>query len=386
MTPRARRRGCAAGCGPLLLVLFAAALVVGLWRPANVAWRTALLLPEVFPDPPLRPLALLAPEPVRETVAFSEHVPDAAADLYYPADGERHGAVILLLGARPFPKDAPQLVELATGLARDGVAVMIIETPNLAVGRIVPEEIVPIADAYRYAARQPRIDPARVGYIALSVGGSLLLLALARDHEFGDALAFANVFGAYYDAEAMLRTMATDTMTYRGESAAWEPAPLARQIFAGALIDALPEDPARDALWQYYVVGDEAAKPEVDALTSDAAALRDLLAVPSPEKVEPLIGRLPAAIRERLVALSPSHVLADVRTPLFVMHDRGDHFVPYVESRQIVDHLPPGVLRRYTEFELFDHVNPTRSLDPISFAREVAALYWQLYDMLQMVM
>src|SRR5262249_4765920 len=183
-----------------------------------------------FPDAPWRPLSLLAGDPVQEERNYSAAEPDAVADLYYLPDGARHGAVLLLLGARPFPKRDPQLVNLASGLARAGAAVMIAEPPNLTAGRIVPSETRPIADAFRFARSRAYVDPDRIGYVALSVGGSLVLLAVAEDRELGEGLAFANVFSAYYDAVDMLWSLTTETMTERGETLPSQPAPRAEQL------------------------------------------------------------------------------------------------------------------------------------------------------------
>ena len=50
----------------LTLVLVGA---LALWRPARVAVQTLLLLPALFPSPPIDPLALLTPEQVQEQQA-----------------------------------------------------------------------------------------------------------------------------------------------------------------------------------------------------------------------------------------------------------------------------------------------------------------------------
>jgi len=365
-----------------LAVVAVLAMLAAWWRPANVAWRTAVLTPHLFPDPPVGPVAAVSPEPERTTVNFSPHVPDATADLYFPPGEGRVGLIILLLGAFPYPKDAPQLVNLAAGLTRAGIGLMILDTPDLTAGRIRPGEVVPIADAWRFAAAHPRVDPSQIGYVALSVAGSLLLIALVRDAEFGRGLAFATVFGAYYDTESMLRAMCTASMRDGATTVPWEPAPLARRIFAAALIDAVDDPSDKEALYYRFVLEDDAWRPAVEAVTGPAATLRDLLQATNDADIDRLLDELPPVLQERLAELSPSRYVHRLQTPLFVMHDRADQYVPYVESRRLVEHLPPDTLVRYSEFVMFEHVNPVKSLDPVTFAGEISALYRHLYDMI----
>ena len=89
-----------------------------------------------------------------------------------------------------------------------------------------------------------------------------------------------------------------------------------------------------------------------------------------------MIGRLPEEVERRLRAISPLTVLDAVQAPVLLMHDRSDTFIPYTESRSIAATLgqagrPPV---RYSEFRLFAHVLPGRSL-PL---RELIPEVWRL--------
>ena len=83
-----------------------------------------------------------------------------------------------------------------------------------------------------------------------------------------------------------------------------------------------------------------------------------------PAAAAQVIGRVPEDIERRLRAISPLAVLDAVQAPVLLMHDRSDTFIPYTESRSIAAALaqaerPPV---RYSEFRLFAHVLPGRSL------------------------
>ena len=112
----------------------------------------------------------------------------------------------------------------------------------------------------------------------------------------------------------------------------------------------------------------------------------DLDFVVKPEDAERALALLPEATQARLRGISPSLALGRVTTRLFVMHDLGDHFIPYTESRRMARQAPATSLARFTEFDLFDHVMPNKSLVSASFAIELAKLFRQLYEVLVLVL
>src|SRR5262249_4821589 len=81
---------------PALLVLLA--LVLAFSHPGQVALKTLLLLPDMFPTSPVRPLTWLTGPPRLEEVAFDYPAGHLDADVYLPAEDGPHGALILLLG------------------------------------------------------------------------------------------------------------------------------------------------------------------------------------------------------------------------------------------------------------------------------------------------
>ena len=68
------------------------------------------------------------------------------------------------------------------------------------------------------------------------------------------------------------------------------------------------------------------------------------------------------------------------------MHDRDDHFVPYTESRRLVERAPPGTIELFTEFELFTHVVPDRPPSSPALVVELAKLTRHIYRQLLYVL
>src|SRR3989304_5485621 len=102
------------------------ALVVGLsaamwaFSTTRAGLTTALILPDLFVDLPISPLKLAGAKPVKEEVTFPVNGRQVAADLYRPDDNDRHGAMLVVIGAAPRALEDEQAVRLAGGGARAG--------------------------------------------------------------------------------------------------------------------------------------------------------------------------------------------------------------------------------------------------------------------------
>jgi dipeptidyl aminopeptidase/acylaminoacyl peptidase len=106
------------------------------------------------------------------------------------------------------------------------------------------------------------------------------------------------------------------------------------------------------------------------------------------DEAQAALDRLPPALRARLSRLSPMNYLDDIRAPLIVIgHDRNDQVIPVGESRTLHTALAgrPGV--RYTEFGMFQHMDPTQSkLPPQRLAQELGRFYAYAYPMFRQAM
>lgn len=355
----------------VLAALLLAALV--LTQPGRVAAKSVLLLPDLFPTSPLRPLAWLTPEPWVETITFDYAGGQAEADIYHPGPGGRRGALIVELGAWKVPKTDPALVRFANGLARAGAVVLVPESADLRAGRVLPEERDALVQAFLRLQAMDDVDPRRVGFLGFSVGGGLVALA-AEDARVRDRVGFVNTMGAYFDARALLEQIATRSIVVDGARVRWEPAEVTLLVFAIQLVEALEHPADREALApltrQEPLAADVAAR-----LTPQGQAVLRLLRGVEPSELGEVLSALPVRTLDRLDAISPVRELSSLRAPLYVMHDVGDSFIPYVQSRYLVKVLAPPNLRLYTEFNIFQHVIPDKPVDVLTFALDLAKLY-----------
>ena len=348
-----------------LALLFAALLLMAATPQGRTAYHTLLFISQVTPSLPRVTLLQGAPERSAVEVPTPEGVREA--DLYLPRGDGPFAAVALFLGVAPAGRDDPRVVNLAEGLARAGMAVLVYWSPEKAAERIHEPDAANLAAAHRFLREQPYTDPERVGLAGFCVGASFALMAAAHP----DAqvhVSFVNAFGAYDDLERLLLAVATRSQPSPNGPTPWDPNDLTLRVAQRMMEESLEKERHR-------------AQPADLARYESAVAL--LLAGTDAPSAERAIADLPPALRARMARVSPRNYLAEVRAPVLLMHDRADNLVPVGGSRRLYAALSERGDVRYTEFSLFQHVDPTRPLPLWEQARELAKLYRHMYAVLR---
>jgi acetyl esterase/lipase len=353
------------GFGLILLL----AISLPLAPPGRLVLKTLLILPELFPEAPARPLLWVSAPPRQEEYPYRSLAGSVESDLYLPAGDGPHGAVIVYTGVFGVRR-APALVRFGETLARSGAVVMIPESSTLQAGDISPAEVDTLLQALAYLRQRPEVDPRRIGIFGASVGGSLALLA-ATDEAAGDQLAFVHLTGSYYDAAQLLREVAGRQIEVEGQRVAWEPDQITRYTLARQVIGPLPDGPDREILWRTVLDQQPLAPGELERLSPEGRLMLELCTLPAPERVDEILAGLPASSRERLAAISPSRRIAGLKTRLYLLHDRSDSFIPFTQSRRLAAEAPPGTVQLTTESDLFKHVTPNTEAHPAVFARSL---------------
>ncbi|MDW8255201.1 MAG: acetylxylan esterase [Chloroflexota bacterium] len=364
-----RRALLAAALGSLLVFC---GIAVGP-RALLAAARTALLVPDLLVFQPIRPSVALTLPPASRVFTWSMNEERASGDLYLPAFARQAPAVIVVLGVYPAPLDDPNVRRLGDGLARSGVVALFPDSPRLRAGRIVPEEIEVLVQAFEALARQPEVDPRRVGFLGLSVGGGLALVA-AGDERIAEEVAFVHTVGGYYDAFDLLRQIGSATMLEPGRPS-WQPSDLAVIAYRRQLIDTVPTPADRDALEAAYLAFPP-VPVESSRLSPAGRLVQRLLEERAPATVDQLLSELPPEALAALQQLSPRERVAAIRAPVFILHDVNDPYVPVSESRRLAAAL--GERACFREYQLFAHVVPAGAPTPLRIAREVGGLIRQL--------
>jgi len=301
--------------------------------------RAAALLSDVVLRASARPLAYLTPRPTVETLVWSN---GGTGVLTLPGGHGRHAGFVVMLGAEPAAPDDPRVQRLTDGMARSGLATLLVRSPRLIDGMVTADEPQLLADAFRALRDHPRIRGGRAGFLGLSVGGSIAIVA-STDPAIADQVWCVLAIGPHYDGRTLVASVAGHAYRDRETVVPWSPDDVATAIIARTLLDALPE-------------ADRAAIARgTEPATPDGRILRDLLRGTDLANAERLVAGLSEETQSRLDAVSPRGRLDRLRAPLYLVHDRHDAFIPWTESEALAAEGHPAV---YERLDLLQHVDP----------------------------
>ncbi|MCH7653508.1 MAG: dienelactone hydrolase family protein [Chloroflexi bacterium] len=366
----------------LIALALVASLLLGATTQGRTAVRTALFLPQILPAAPIRPLDLFTGEPTRLPVTYPLSEGEGSADLYVPAFGEKHGAMLLFLGVNPAGRDDPRVVGLADALARTGIVVMIPWSENMTKNEVTASEVDDLVRAFQFLRSHESVDPDRVGMSGFCVGASLTLVA-AQDSRIRASVRFVNFFGGYFNAEDLVKSVVTRSRYYGDTTEPWEPASLSIQVVRTHLIQGIADPQDRQLLEAYFVTGETPVIAAESLVTSEARTVNELLSDPTPAEADVLIESLSASIRASLMGISPSTAIDQLEARVLIMHDREDRLVPSEESARLFEALGEDSSTYYTEFAFFQHLDPTRPVSPPVYVREGFKLFLHMYNVMR---
>jgi hypothetical protein len=348
-------------------------------RPIRAAARTAVFFLKVLPMLPSKPVNWVTSPPVIERVRYPTRHGQVEGELYRPSTGGPHPGVIVCLGVVPFGVDNPQLPHLEEALARAGFAALIYWSPAMRDLRLDPEDIENIALAYHWLLEQPYVDPGRSGLIGTCVGGSFALMAAASPF-IRDRIAFVGAFAPYSSMWTFAQDIASATRPCGEGREPWQVDQLTRKVYVHSLTAMLPPG-EEERLRNAFIEQD--GQLDSHGLSADGQALSPLLTALGADEAETALHRLPAAMQERLTALSPLSYLEDMHAPLIVFgHDRDDLVIPVSESKSLWSALCGRAGVRYTEFTMFQHVDPTKGkLSLFGFVQQLGKFFLYVYPM-----
>ena len=362
--------------------LLALGVALAVTPQARTASHTLMLVPQLLPALPVKPQQWFVGEPSRRPVVYASGDNLEDADLYVPPGRGRHGAVLLFLGVNPAGKDDERVVNLANGLARAGLVVMIPWSDRMTQQRVAVEEVENLVAAFRHMQTLEEVDPDRAGMGGFCVGASLAAVA-AQDERIRDQVKFVNFFGGYYDARDLVKSVVAESRFYGDSSQAWAPDSLSVDVVTTHLVEAVPDPDERALLSARFQDGSATAAIDDVALSSEARAVYALLSAPSLDEADDLLAELPERTLADLASISPSEGIDHLSARTLIMHDRQDELVPSEESKRMADAMRARGDVYYTEFSFFQHVDPTRAASPPVFAREAFKLYLHLYNVLR---
>ena len=350
--------------------------------------KSALFIPQVLPDIPVKPLEYVTKTPIREKITFPTlggH--KASADLYLPKGENSHPAVVFFMGVVPPDRDESRIVALAEGLARTGMVVMIpwLETQHQ--NRIVEKDIDSLVDAFIYLETHPRVKFGAIGMGGICTGASMSIVA-SQDLRINDRVSFVNSFAGYYDAADFVVAAAAKTRFDKVSSTSWSPNALTRNLITTHIVDGTS---GRDhIILKKILKTGEWSQQDSDDLSSSGRAVLTLISDPNLSAAREAIISLNSRTTQFLQNISPSTKIGNLKAEVLLMHDSSDKLVPPEESRRFAKAMESNGRRVYhTEFSLFQravqvHMDDSTGLDTLEFLKQAGKLYLHMYNVMRL--
>jgi pimeloyl-ACP methyl ester carboxylesterase len=263
-----------------------------------------------------------------------------------PADSVR-AAIVLVPGLAVAGRNDPRLVALARTLARVDFLVLIPDVPGFRAYRMGSEDVEVLVAAVEALEGLPEMRPRLaigIGAFSFAVGPALFA---ALDTRVADRVDFVVAVGGYQDLRRLIAYYTTGVHGDDGDT----PYDKGKWIFALGVSEKLPDASdrlaiqavARRAIYGNTDWAGAADVPVPAGLSAGAAALLELLANTTPERVPVLLARLPAALRAELTALNPAEQsMNSLHAHLLLLHGRDDSIIPYTESIALAASVPSG--------------------------------------------
>ena len=350
--------------------------------------KSALFIPQVLPDIPVRPLEYVTKTPIREKITFTTLDADkASADLYLPKGENSHPAVVFFMGVVPPDRDESRIVALAEGLARTGMVVMIpwLETQHQ--NRIVEKDIESLVDAFIYLENHPRVKLGKIGMGGICTGASMSIVA-SQDLRINDRVSFVNSFAGYYDAADFIVATAAKTRFDEVSSTRWNPDSLTQNLITTHIVDGTFDK--EQVILNRIIKTGEWTQQDSDDLSSSGRAVLTLISGPNVDAAREAITSLNSRTIQFLENISPSTNIGNLKAEVLLMHDSSDKLVPPEESRRFAKAIESNGRRVYhTEFSLFQravqvHMDDSKGLNTLDFLKQAGKLYIHMYNVMRL--
>jgi len=160
-----------------------------------------------------------------------------------------------------------------------------------------------------------------------------MLLAAAGQDEGLRRAAYVGALGAYYDIDTYLASVVTRTQLVGGLPAQWDPDEVVRLRLPLAAAAVVTDPHDRTLLEEELRAHDGRTESDPPVqIGTEAGSLWRALGADDYDVALARLRGLPPAMRKVFDDLSPRSSWADIRAPVFWLHDVGDRFEPVSEA------------------------------------------------------
>ena len=325
------------------------------------ALKTMLLVPEVVPNFPVKPLKLFSKKPKIEEVSLKVDGREVKANLYRLPDNKKHPAVVFILGIL-YSKDNPNVTSTAEILSRSGFVVLVPDLPDFQSGFVWIDSVNTLISSVEFLDKQNFVDQKKIGFAGFCVGASAAIIA-AEDERIANKVNFIAAISPYFDLYSTVDAIrGRQIIDDDGSLQSWEPAGLTIETFYKGFINYIADEKERALLTRYFLEEDTDFRITVGELSEEAQDIYEFLINKDSQKLKESWSFIPQGGKELLTLLSPSTKIKQLKAKLFVLNDKKDTFVPRGEGERLAKALPKDQIS-FTEVDSFEHVNPATRLE-----------------------
>lgn len=343
-------------CLGVLLVLDAA---VG-WPFLVARLQAVAVLDKVGGQPVPAVVRWLAVEPVKTTELMLT-LPSGIerARMYTPVNHPDAPGMVVVHGVHYLGMDEPRLEAFASAMAGCGLRVLTPELPDIKDYHIGASSIASIGDTAAWMAQASGGKP--VGVMGLSFSGSLSLLAAAEPRYKRDVK-----FVVAVGSEDEMSRVANYYLTGKALRPSGDAEVLAPHEY-GALVleyqsleDFVPR-PDRDAvrlvlrdhLYEDFPAEQAALAKLTPTQRLEARQLMDTTSVTTRKMIEESDERHLA----EMASVSPDGQLAELETPVFLLHGEGDNIIPSAETQWLERDVPKEMMQASLISPVISHLD-----------------------------
>jgi len=219
------------------------------------ALKTMLLVPEVVPNFPVKPLKLFSKKPKIEEVSLKVDGREVKANLYRLPDNKKHPAVVFILGIL-YSKDNPNVTSTAEILSRSGFVVLVPDLPDFQSGFVWIDSVNTLISSVEFLDKQNFVDQKKIGFAGFCVGASAAIIA-AEDERIANKVNFIAAISPYFDLYSTVDAIrGRQIIDDDGSLQSWEPAGLTIETFYKGFINYIADEKERALLTRYFLEED----------------------------------------------------------------------------------------------------------------------------------
>jgi pimeloyl-ACP methyl ester carboxylesterase len=347
--------------------IYAAILLVIVLFLAAIAWpftRAHLQAVAVLDLASNKPVPWLLQKLTIEPVATSEltlPLPSGPvrARMYTPLRTKDAPTLLVLHGVHHLGMDEPRMIAFATAMAACGIRVLTPELPGIKDYQVDVHTIPVIGDAANWFSQQTGGAP--VGVMGLSFSGSLSLLAAANP-AYRPHIKFVVAIGS----EDQMSRVADYYRTGEDARPHGRPEELKPHEYGPLVIeyehlaDFVPKQdlsPLREVLRAHLyedVPAETAAMARLDE--GQRAEARELMDMDSPI-THRLLAQAETHHVQDMAGVSPHGHLAELTTPVYLLHGEGDNIIPSAETQWMTAELPTQTLQASLISPVLSHLD-----------------------------